>query len=508
MLFNSVTSAGLLCLLSVHAVFAQPQTQSQPAFTYLSGPNFCTVQYAYVVPAFCIAPGEQPLGSFTVPSVNASYIDPNFGAKIRLLTDTTLDSVHQYSNPSAFSATGKYVLLATAAGWLRIVEVETGNVVTTLSSDWDMASPRWSALDDDVLYTIGGNSHPAQIAKYQVSTGLRTTLIDYSRDERHFTGIDTGGTGDVAADNWIAFWAKNEHQVCAADLNLIKTYCTDYTAPRPASHVGWGFIDYVLITKGKDAEANKRYVLLIAEPALGVFSVNEETGRLDFEFRGPEIPAGMMGGDSGTGNHDGICDPGETCLSTPHADTFADGGKQYLLLSMGFDAPSCEADLVSLDISKGAKMLLPAEAGGGRKKIMTQYACGLTWSSSHIGCARSDVAHCVISIDTPEPGLPTTIRNGTEPFHSEIMVMGGNGAEIRRLAMHRSVQWQYWDQPRACISPDGSLVLWDTNFGVPNSHRIVVAETGFGATDLTPSDGGDYSGSLRFKRRRHLAPRN
>jgi hypothetical protein len=495
MLFNSVTSAGLLCLLSASTVFAQSRAHPQPAFTYLSGPDFCTVQYGYVVPAFCTAPGELPLGSFTVPGVDASYIDANFGAKIRLLTDATLDSVHQYSNPSAFSATGKYALLATVAGWLRIVEVENGTVVTSLSSDWDMASPRWSARDDGLLYTIGGNSRPAQITKYRVSSGLRTTLIDYSRDGHNFTRIDTGGTGDVTADNWSAFWAQNEHQVCAVDLNLSKTYCADYTAPRPANHVGWGFIDYVLITKGKDAETNKRYVLLMAEPALGVFSVNEDTGKLDFEFRGPEIPAGMMGGDSGTGNQDGICDPRENCLSTPHADTFADGGKQYLLLTMGFDAPSCEADLVSLDISKGAKMLLPVEAGGGRKNIMTQYACGLTWSSSHIGCARSGVANCAISIDTPEPGLPAMVRNGTEPFHSEVMVMRGNGTEIRRLAMHRSVQWQYWDQPRACISPDGSLVLWDTNFGVPNSHRIAVAETGFGYS----------SGNLRFKRHENLA---
>ena len=85
--------------------------------------------------------------------------------------------------------------------------------------------------------------------------------------------------------------------------------------------------------------------------------------------------------------------------------------------------------------------------------------------------------------------------------------MRGNGAEIRRLAMHRSAQWQYWDQPRACISPDGRLVLWDTNFGIPNSHRIAVAETGFGAMDRKRPDSGFDSGTLRFKRHEHLAPR-
>src|SRR5579864_797652 len=98
-----------------------------------------------------------------------------------------------------------------------------------------------------------------------------------------------GGTGDLSADNWTAFLALDQHQVCAYDFNQLKTYCTDYTAPNPQNHVGWEFIDYVLVTKGKDIDTNKRYVLVMAMPAAGFFSVNEQTGKLDFEFRGPEV---------------------------------------------------------------------------------------------------------------------------------------------------------------------------------------------------------------------------
>ena len=129
---------------------------------------------------------------------------------------------------------------------------------------------------------------PTTITKYQISTRTSTTLIDYATDGHHFTQISFGGTGDLSADNWAAFWAENEHQVCAVDLNLLKTYCTDYTAANPGNHVGWNSIDYVLITKGKDVDTNKRYVLLMADPAMGVYSVNERTGVLDFEYRGPE----------------------------------------------------------------------------------------------------------------------------------------------------------------------------------------------------------------------------
>src|SRR5581483_7816154 len=338
---------------------------AQPAFTYFHGPELCTPKYTYDVPAFCGLPDELPLGSFPVPDVGGSYIDRNFGAKVRLLSDPATDTVHNYSNPSAFSATGKYVLLATTQGWLRVGEASTGAIVVNLSSDFDIASARWSAIDDEMLYTIGGNSKPSDITSYRVSARVRTAVFNSK-----FHRIETGGTGDLTPDNWMAFWAPAEHQVCAIDLNRVKTYCADYAALQPASRVGWTFIDYVLITKGIDAESGKRYVLLMAEPAMGVFSVNEAAGVLEFEGRGPETPAGMMGGDSGTGNKDGICDPGENCIATPHADVFADRGKQYPLLTGGFDLPTCEADLVSLEISKGKRMLEPMETGGGLHRIM------------------------------------------------------------------------------------------------------------------------------------------
>ncbi len=460
---------------------AQPADGSFAAITYLSGPNFCDMNFGYTVPAFCNAPGELPLGHFPLPPIGGSYTDPNFGSKIRMLTDETTDSLHQYSTPSAFSATGKYVFLGRMDGHTRIVEVASGAIVVPdLSGTLDMASAYWSALDDDVIYGIGAYPVASQIIKYEVSTGRKTTLVDYATDGHHFTKISTGGTGDLSADNWAAIFEENEHQVCAVDLNLIKTYCADYKASNPGSRVGWSFVDYVLITKGKDIDTNKRYVLLMAAPAMGVYSVNEETGTLDFEYRGPEIPAGLMGGDTpGRGNKNGICEPGEECFGAPHADVFADNGRQYIFVDSGVDVPACQSELVSLQISKGLNLLAPVESGGGRKVIFPFLKCGLNWGSLHFGCARSASAFCVISMDVQQPNLPKQIRDGRTPFDSEVMVMRGNGEEIRRLAMHRSVQTQYWDQPRACISPDGSMVLWDSNFGNPANHRIVIAQTGF-----------------------------
>jgi len=97
MSLNGAASAGLVCLLTASIGFAQISLPSEPVFTYLSGPHFCAAEYGYAVPAFCTSPGELPLGSFPVPDINGSYVDPNFGATVRVLTEAALDSVHQYS---------------------------------------------------------------------------------------------------------------------------------------------------------------------------------------------------------------------------------------------------------------------------------------------------------------------------------------------------------------------------------------------------------------------------
>jgi hypothetical protein len=92
----------------------------------------------------------------------------------------------------------------------------------------------------------------------------------------------------------------------------------------------------------------------------------------------------------------------------------------------------------------------------------------------------------VVSTDLQATNLPNQIRDGKTPFEDEVMVMRGNGLEVRRLAMHRSVRTAYWDTPRACVSNDGGLVVWDSNFGNPANHRVVIAQTGFAAVTQGP----------------------
>ena len=65
--------------------------------------------------------------------------------------------------------------------------------------------------------------------------------------------------------------------------------------------------------------------MMIAPPAMGVFSVDLANGVLKPEFRGPESP-------EKPGNNNGVCDPGERCLVGSHMDTLEDSaGMQYLV---------------------------------------------------------------------------------------------------------------------------------------------------------------------------------
>jgi len=335
----------------------------------------------------------------------------------------------------------------------------------------------WDANDDDLYYRVVG----VQIVKHRLSTNTDAVVANYAN---RFTSITAGGSSDNSKDNWLSFWAPAQHNICAVDLNTGNTYCADYLASNPNNRVGWSFIDYSLISKGVDSASGKRYVFLMAAPALGAWSVNLSTGKLDFEYRGPENL------DISRGNRDGICDPGESCLNAPHADVMEDtDGKQYMVTTKGNENP-CELDLVTYALSTGRFIMKDEAAGGGRRRVVNLANCGTNWPDFHVGCAKS-APYCVLSTysDTLRtPGdLYTPLAN--DPHRNQIMVMRGNGQEVRVLATTRSVLFtddSYYPQSRAALSNDGSWVIFDSDFGVHNGERVNIMATGFGSAPPPP----------------------
>ncbi|MCC6475252.1 MAG: hypothetical protein IT514_16075 [Burkholderiales bacterium] len=334
------------------------------------------------------------------------------------------------------------------------------------------------------------------MVRYNVEKDDTDTIADLGS---RFKSITAGGTGDNSKDNWISFYAPAETTVCAMALEAPSNlYCANYSQVPNGPHRP----DYSTIAKGVDAKSGKRYVLLASAPAMLFFSVDEAGKKLNFEYRGGE-------GTNSKGNNDGICDPGEPCLSTPHADTFEFNGEQYLITAVESFEP-CGYYLVTYKLNVHDKPGLRAELGGGMKVIMQLFRCGGSdaWVDEHYGCAKS-APYCAVS--TTYGGFRAQrADNDTTPIKrsahlSEIFVVGKNGADVLRLMQNRSVplksepDFSYWTAPRACMSPDGGYVVADSNFGEANKHRVLVIPTGLGPAKVAEGgvvDAASYQAKL------------
>jgi hypothetical protein len=218
--------------------------------------------------------------------------------------------------------------------------------------------------------------------------------------------------------------------------------------------------------------------MIVAPPAMGVFSVDEAKGTLKPEFRGPENL-------EKAGNHDGVCDPGDSCYVGSHVDTMEDSAGIQYLVANGETSIPCEVSLSTYQLNKGVDLLKQVELGGGRKKVMTLWRCGRGWVDEHVGCAKA-APYCVISTQSEVRKPDDPSEAVATPHAGELIVMRENGLEIRRIAMTRTVLYttagegNYWAAPRAAMSNDGSVVAADSNFGEIRKTRVTLVETGFG----------------------------
>ena len=458
-----------------------------PTFSYPAGPQNCTKPAGYPDPALCTVPDEKPPGTFAPPDVGGSYTDANFGGTVRVLTGPSV--YHTYSDNNPLSAKNKYLMAFLSDGSFSVVDVASAQVVFPhVKANQDFV---WDSYDDSIYYYPSGTS----FLKHDLTAGTDTVVVDYSKDGHNFTKTQRGGTTQTSKDNWVSFFAANEHQVCTLDLNTATTYCADYSK---AAGVPFGAIDYVLDAKGVDKTTGKRYMIVVtsAASAPAVYSVNLTAHRLDLEYRGPEDPESK-------GNHDGVCDPGEKCMLPTHSDTMEDASGTQFLVYDAFTNSPCEVAVGTYQLNKGANIVWPVEIGGGKRRVMSLWQCPFPnnngGTDDHVGCAKN-APMCVIS--TVSPYQHPTDADVRFPHATEVLVMRGNGTEIRRLAESRSVRFYedgdsaYWADPRAAISNDGSLVVFDSNFGNVGGVRVNIVSTGFSKPSISVLNAADMTPGL------------
>lgn len=436
--------------------------RNEPTFLYAQPPVGCTTVTPGLPPdnlAVCSTPNLTP------PNVGGSYQDPTFGSRVRVIAN----GYHGYSTPTPISANNKYALVAVNENTPTVVELLTGKPVRTENLGFE--GVMWDGKNDNYMYAISGNT----VKRFDVSNGNTTTVADYSKGNVRFAAISNGGTGEITRDNWLSFFAPAERQMCTLDLNTSTTYCG--AIPAGVN------IDFPTMSKGTDKTSGRRYVIgVVGTGPFLIYAVNTAAQSLDLIGRGPENVA------YDGGNRNGICDAGEACFNGSHSDTTEDSaGNQFLIFGMEAQHP-CEFSMISLQLSKGDQMGLPVEFGGGLKHVMTLFRCGGDkWTDFHMGCAKV-APSCALSVtsqqfgQTQDPSGNLTLP--ASPYLGEIFTILNNGAEVRRLIMHRSIQFTneeangYWSTPRAAISPDGAYVIATSNFGQPNKRRVLVIDSG------------------------------
>lgn len=471
----TVSSAGTErnITISLHVVPRAPG----PKFTYVSEPKGCSVPPGMPLPdqALCVVTDEKPPGNFKGPAKGESYRDPNFGALVRAMTSPL--TLHAYSTPNPLSAHNRYLLVGNMHAEAAIIEVATGRVVSRPATPFETVV--WDAKDDEKYYYPSG----ARIIQFTMKHEIAQTLVDYGRAPFRLKNIINGGSTDTTKDNWMGFWAPADQKVCALDIGSLKTYCASYAAATIGMNINPDN-GTVLISKGVDKQSGKRYVWIVGQPCGAMYSVNFETGKLDFEHLGPELP-------DWPGNGDGVCQAGERCITGDHYDMAEDeNGIQYFVGGIESQQP-CEYSIYSFQLNKGTRFTTPAELGGGRKKLMTLFRCGGdVWTDYHVGCSKGS-PYCVFSTtygafrSRRQAQDPTPLPRG--PHVAEVLVVKVDATEVRRLMKNRSVPFAeepgeaYWSTPRGAISNDGAYVVVDSNFGEPNQQRVVLVETGLAA---------------------------
>lgn len=145
-----------------------------PKFTYLAGLAGCETPAGYPDAALCNPLDQSAIGRFVSPVPGATYVDPNFGANIKVLTGTGIH--HTYSTPNPLSANNTYLMTFPADGTFDILAAATGKAVAR-KVDGNQ-NYFWDAGDDDV----GSISNDASLivfdSNFGVVNGQRVNVLE------------------------------------------------------------------------------------------------------------------------------------------------------------------------------------------------------------------------------------------------------------------------------------------------------------------------------------------
>lgn len=190
--------------------------------------------------------------------------------------------------------------------------------------------------------------------------------------------------------------------------------------------------------------------------------------KLHFKLRMLSIATALDESD-GSVQIEAVWDTGKFGSATPnHADLVAIDGVEYVV-GRTEGAQTIQGNLVA----DGAVVLRPLKDSNSLDSMTVLFKeswCSHTSVSNKLNTAWAVCTYGEWNSDAFE----------TNRAQGEIVAVRTDGSgEVRRIAHHRSTQKNYWAQAQASVSPDGSVVVFASDWGKKNGQvNAYVVETG------------------------------
>lgn len=357
--------------------------------------------------------------SLKPPARGQTFADPLFGCSITRLSDgvAQFDTAvhHEYASMSPLNSDNSRILLLTETGAFFVVDRQ-GDVVVSPSelaiAGW--SEPRWSITNPNVFYFHEGN----QLEEYDLSNQRQAVVRTFSE----YTAISFGGgEADISEDG--------DHLVIIGDNRFVHVYQFSTDTLGAVLDLQGKTFDWFDMTPNNNVLANFGANGTDRFQGMELFDKNMNFIRQVIPFVG-------------------------------HADRGRDlNGDEIVVVVASNDlnpAPGCEGNGVEkVRLSDSQKTCLLPLYWGESTHISINNEGGHPWAL--VSNTAGD--------PTPEPpqSLPGNWPDLWRKHYNELTLVRLDGTEVYRLAHHRSRRFGwYWYTPRAALSRDGSLAVFDS----------------------------------------------
>lgn len=355
------------------------------------------------------------------PAAGGTYIDPTFGTVIKRLTNATVTDndadvgklpyiVHEYSTMSPFNADNSRLLLLHGS-YFALYDGQ-GNYLRDLPFDVSASSqPRWSRSDPDVFYYLYHN----QLKKRNIAAQTSTVVHEFSE----YNSISGLGESDISFDG--------DHLVLVGDDRDIFVYTiSTNTKGGILNMTGTPGADNVYITPDNNVLVS--WYKEGAERYNGIEMYDQDMNFIHQVTR-------AMG----------------------HMDVARDSNGEEVLIWTNAASPDpmpdCQNGIVKIRLSDNHRTCL----------------LSLPWGQAvHISAADNADWVVVSTYTWSDPNNPDPSPGPWEQYQDEILRISLDGSRVQRLAHHRSRSLDnYYYMPRAASSRDGSRIVFDSNYDLP-----------------------------------------